>query len=137
MIISNTWCFYMLWKLGTCIYLFVFMWQKGAEIAHCSYSIFAIFFVFCWLLVFMTIQPSANVALTIVFFLNPLCLTCKWFEWTTEWWKLICCFNITYCNLISFFFFFFLLSELCDVYGGNVLRVNLISTIHWHAGLTC
>lgn len=55
--------------------------------------------------------------------------------WTNNWrQKLVCCFNITYCNL-NFFFFF--LSELRDVYGGNVLCVNLISTIHWHAGLTC
>lgn len=33
-------------------------------------------------------------------------------------------------TLLTVIYFIFFLSELCDVYGGNVLCVNLISTIH-------
>lgn len=33
-------------------------------------------------------------------------------------------------TLLTVIYFDFFLSELCDVYGGNVLCVNLISTIH-------
>lgn len=131
-------CFFL--KVGVCKYLFVLMWQNAQTLCillNCLFVIFISMLLFCfsffvlcpWLSSICKCSPHT------CFLLIHTLRHANRFNKQLKTKRLRCCFNITYCNFIFNIFVF--LSERCDVYGGNVLCVNLISTIHWHAGLTC
>lgn len=118
--------------LGMCKYLWVclfvcfFMLHNADPL--CAFEVFIQYFSLCCFIVFnrpFPIQSTASLNDISYITITAILMQSRYNNWGQSLGV------STYLTVMLFFGM-----DICDVYCGIVF-VNLISTIHWHAGLTC